>query len=162
MDGSVIYKHCSERCMSLHFGKLSEVPFQADLVYLKVNRQLIDTIVLKITKVASTKMSGNTILSIQLCLSRNHPRIPNDTPYALVQIRTAVKTTLFFHLICRQGNPCGMPPFLKTWTQLITFEYLVLYKKLCSLRWLRMAFQICHHLQCELRIQMQDIVMKTL
>lgn len=105
MDGSVVYKHCSERCMSLHFGKPSEIPFQAELMCLKGNRPLIDTVLLKITKVETNKMSANTILNIQLCLSRNHPRIPNDVPYALVQIRTAMKTAFLSFVLSPDLSP---------------------------------------------------------
>ena len=93
-EGNLVCKHCSERCRSLHFGDLSEVPAQADLVYFKVKRPLMDVLLLQVTQVASIEPGTNTILSIQLCLSYNHPRIPNDAPYALVQMRTTSKCIL--------------------------------------------------------------------
>lgn len=105
MDGNVVYKHCSERCKFLHFGNPSEVPNQANLLYLKVNRPIIDTILLQVTKVVLTEISANTILSIQLCLSCNHPKIPNDAPYALVQIRTTMKTTFLSFIVSPDMSP---------------------------------------------------------
>lgn len=116
MHEGVVYKHCSERCKSLHFGNPSEVPFQSDLVYHKVNRPLIDTILLQTTKVASTEISSNTILSIQLCLSYNHPRIPSDVPYALVQIRTTTKSIFLSFFIALDMSP-GEPLWYATFPE---------------------------------------------
>ena len=101
MITGLVYKHCSEHCKLLHFGNPPEVPFQADLMYLKVNKPLSDAVLLQVTEVMTAEINANTntILSIQLCLSCDCPKIPNDVPYALVQIRTLTKSTFMSYLL---------------------------------------------------------------
>ena len=105
MAEGAVYKHCSEQCTSLHFSNLDEIPFQADLIHLKVNGPPNDTVLLQATKVASTKMSTNTVLSIQLCLSCADPRIPDNAPYALLQIRTKVRSVFLSFFISPDLSP---------------------------------------------------------
>jgi len=105
MAEGVVYKHCSEHCKSLHFDNLDEIPFQADLVHLKVNGPPNDIVLLQATKVASTKMSTNTVLSIQLCLSCAEPKIPDNAPYALLQIRTKMRSVFLSFLILPDLSP---------------------------------------------------------
>ena len=105
MAEGAVYKHCSEHCKSLHFGNLDEMPFQADLVHLKVNGQPNDIILLQATKVVSTKMSTNTVLSIQLCLSCADPKIPDNAPYALLQIRTKMRSVFLSFFILPDLSP---------------------------------------------------------
>ena len=88
---NIVYKHCSERCYSLHFGKPSEAPFQGDLVCINVNKPLVNTIHLQATQVVETDLSVNTVFHINLCLSCNHPKVPNGVPYILLQVRSTKK-----------------------------------------------------------------------
>ena len=81
------------------------MPFQADLVHLKVNGQSNDIILLQATKVVSTKMSTNTVLSIQLCLSCADPKIPDNAPYALLQIRTKMRSVFLSFFILPDLSP---------------------------------------------------------
>ena len=112
MVAGLVYKHCSEHCKLLHFGSPPEVPFQADLV-LKVNKPLSDVVLLHISEVVTTEIAANTntILSIQLCLSYDHPKIPNNVPYALVQIRTIIKS-IFLSFLLLPDMSLGEPLYM--------------------------------------------------
>lgn len=101
-DGYVAYKHCSELCKLLHFGNLSEIPFQADVINVHINTSLIGSVLLRLMKVVSTDLSVNTLFNIWLCLSQGHPRIPNGAPFVLLQVRT-IKSSNFFSFFYRPG-----------------------------------------------------------
>ena len=104
-DGNIAYQHCSERCMSLYFNNQCELPALVDLLCLKVKTPLIDTALLLLTKVVSTKLSANTLLCIQLCLSRDHHRIPNGALLALVQVRTTKVSNFLSFIISPDMSP---------------------------------------------------------
>ena len=86
-----------------------------DLTCLKVNTPLVDTVLLCLTKVIPTELSTNTVLSIQLCLSHDHHRIPNGAPFVLVQARTTKASnflSFFVSLDLSPGEPlwyCNSP-----------------------------------------------------
>lgn len=105
-EGSVC-KHCSEECKFLHFGDPIEIPLQAHLVCLKMKQPRSDIILLQVTQSVSTELSNrtNTIFSIQLCLSCDNPKIPNNTPYANIQIRTIRKAYFLSYLLLPDFSP---------------------------------------------------------
>ena len=94
-----VWNHCSEKCMLLHFEDSTRAPIQAKLLHFETNESPMETVLLQATKVFKTKLSNNTVTSIQLCISHSHPNIPAGIPYALLHIKARDKSFYLSFLI---------------------------------------------------------------
>lgn len=135
---SVAYKHCSERCRALHFDNISEAPYQADPMHL--NAPLIDTCLLRVTRVVSVDSSANAILSIHLCISNSHPKIPSNTPY-VIQMCTAIESKFLSFFVSPDMSPMGHLWYC-TPSEGVDAIHTLLFCLLCQ----RTIFQTWHHL----------------
>ena len=83
----VLYKHCCNCCLELHFNNVDKTPVQVE-AFCKQLRIQSEKMLLMVTRVLSTKMSSNTVLCLQLCVSQNDSKLIDMKPYAVLQIRT--------------------------------------------------------------------------
>ena len=82
---NVLYKHCCDRCLELHFNNVDKTPVQVEAFSKQVESEKM---LLMVTRVLPTKMSSNTVLCVQLCVSQNDSKLIDMKPYAVLQIRT--------------------------------------------------------------------------